>query len=438
MSIKRKIAALFMAMMVFATAACQSSPATTPEGSKETNPAGPAKVQAANLLENFTAQPVEDKKADEAFIRAGFDVASQLFRTVYAQEKSKTQRTTLISPLSIATALAMTANGAKGLTLQQMENLLTSNNFKLEDLNAYLHTYMKGLEAKQGAQFAFANSIWFNNRADFTVENDFLQRNVNYFDAQIRKAPFNADTVRDINEWVSMKTNQMIPKLLETLNEEDRMLLINALVFEAKWMMPFREELKTKGVFNTLAGTEQEASYMSNMEGYYLEDEGSIGFMKLYEQGEYGFVALLPKDGTDFNAFVDSLNGARLQSLMENMQERPVNITMPAFNYDYDTSLSEVLKSLGMNVAFDGNAADFSGISQDTPLHISDVIHKTHIEVDSEGTKAAAVTAVIVAAGSFYDPDMPEVTLDRPFVYMIVDVATGLPIFIGSVTELAK
>lgn len=437
MSNKRIIASLLIALIVLATAACQSNGDVNPGGSKETNPAGPVKVQAADLLENFKAQIVPEKEADQAFIKASFKLAASLLNQVYAGEKEQ-KKTLLLSPLSVATALAMTANGAGGETLKQMENLLGSG-ISLGDYNAYLHTYLNRLSKAKGAEFSFANSIWFRDQADFVVEEAFLQQNVNYYDASIRKAAFDLETVRDINQWVALKTHNMIPSLLDSLDDLDRMILINALVFEAKWEDPFEEGYKHKADFTNLAGKQQEVDYMNCTLYQYLEDESCTGFMKLYEGGEYGFVALLPKNEKNFEGFVTGLSGTQLEQLMGNIQECMTHISMPAFSYDYDASLVDVLRALGMTEAFVSNQADFSGISKSIPLYISDVIHKTHIDVDSEGTKAAAVTAIEMKAGSAMPVQEPKVvTLDRPFVYMIVDVNTGLPVFIGTVTDLGN
>lgn len=422
--IHKPLALLLTAALLLSLTACGAS-----------GPApGPGKVQAADLLKNFKPQPVPEKQADENFIRAGYELAAKLFTKVYETETKN--KTLLISPLSILTALAMTAGGAAGETLKEMENLLGSGQIGMEDLNAYLHTYLKSLPSGEKTKFSFANGIWFKDQEGFTVEESFLQKNVNYFEAAIRKAPFDASTVREINQWVEQHTDKMIPQVLDGLSEEARMVLINALVFDAKWQRPFVVHGPAISSFTNRDGKENQADYLYDSEWLYLENEECTGFMKPYEGDTYRFVALLPKDEKDFDAFVRGLSGEKLMDLVANSSEEEVKIKLPKFSYDYDTSLVEVLKSLGMQKAFEsGGQADFSAISKDTPLYIGDVLHKTHIDLDSEGTKAAAVTTIILAAGSYMGPKPPkEVYLDRPFVYMIIDTATNLPLFMGTVT----
>ena len=401
------------------------------------NPGIIGKAQAADLMESFTAESVPERAADEAFRENMLRFTAEIFNQIYSRDTK--DKTTLISPLSILTALAMTANGARQETLAEMQRVLCGTGMTLEDLNAYLHTYLNALPSSEKASFAFANSIWFKDMEGFTVERDFLQKNVNYYGAGIFKAPFDQNTVRDINQWVAANTHDMIPSLLDRLEEDARMVLINALVFEAKWDIPFDSENSIHpGIFTGLSGQTKIVDLMYAQERIYLSDKTCQGFMKSYAGGNYRFVALLPNEGVDFNEFVLSLNAEKLSGLL-NPQYGKVNIRMPKFSYDYDQSLVEMLEALGMKQAFT-DAAQFEGIgnSRNRGLKISDVLHKTHIDVDNEGTKAAAVTAVLVSETTAISrpEEIHQVYLDRPFVYMIIDTANNLPLFIGTVTEL--
>lgn len=421
---------------------------TTGESSRETQPAAsgdtpisplPAgQAKAADLMERFSPEQVEEAPADERFRADMLRISASLFQEIYSRDKG--DKTTLISPLSIVTALAMTANGARGETRQEMEQLLCGLDMSLEDLNAYLHTYLNALPDEEDSAFSFANSIWFKDMEGFTVEQDFLQKNVNYYGAGVFKAPFNDNTVRDINQWVALHTHDMIPSLLDKLDEAARMVLINALVFEAKWADPFDSDYDVRpDQFTGLKGETKTVEQMYAQERIYLSDESCRGFMKLYAGDRYRFVALLPNEGVDFNEFVLSLSGEKLGALLEGAVRGKVNIKLPKFSYDYDQSLTAVLESLGMKRAFT-DGAQFEGISQDQYLYISDVLHKTHIDVDNEGTKAAAVTAVMVyETTSVPRPEeVYQVYLDRPFVYMIIDTENNLPLFMGTVTELGE
>ena len=406
-----------------------------------TNPIDPViigQAKAADLMENFTAETVAEAQADDRFREDMFRFACEIFTQIYSRDGG--DNTTLISPLSIMTALAMTANGAQEETLREMEQVLCGTGLTLDDLNAYLHTYLKALPSSKEASFAFANSIWFKDMEGFTVEQAFLQKNVNYYGAGVFKAPFDQTTVRDINQWVAVHTHDMIPSLLDRLDEDARMVLINALVFEAKWANPFDSENNVRpDSFTGLSGQTRTVDQMYAQERIYLSDQTCQGFMKPYAGGNYRFVALLPNEDVDFNEFVLSLTAEKLSALLTKPQYSKVNIMLPKFSYDYDQSLVETLEALGMERAFT-DWAQFDGIgnSRDQGLKISDVLHKTHIDVDNEGTKAAAVTAVMVAQVTAVErpEEIHQVYLDRPFVYMIIDTENSLPLFIGTVTEL--
>ena len=432
MTTLKKISALLLAAaLTLSAAGCGGA---APGGSEGFG--GGVKVQAANLLENYQAEPVAEKAADAAFIQSFYEMSAKLFQTVYSLEKE--DKTMLISPLSLMTALSMTANGARGETLKEMEALLGSGRLSIDQINEYLHTYYEKLPSSDKAKFNAANGIWFKDVQDFTVEDDFLQKNVNYYQAAVRKAPFNETTVNEINDWVSLKTDKMIPSILNRLEESDRMVLVNALCFDAKWQEPFTNTGQQVYPFTNIRGGEDKADYMFGEVGTYLEDDIMTGFMKEYDNDAYRFVALLPKDEADFDAFVSQLDGERIGKLLDGRIQTKTMIKLPRFSFDYASSMKDSLKQLGMEKAFSVNQADFGGVSKDTPLMIGEVLHKTHIDLDHDGTRAAAVTAVIATYGSMIIDEVKEVLLDRPFVYMIVDTETMLPIFLGTVTGFDK
>ncbi|MBO4872128.1 MAG: serpin family protein [Lachnospiraceae bacterium] len=457
----RRAFALFLTLpLLLSLAACGAGeiPVTEPAGSasgtESPDPLDPTvpttagsvpspviigKAEAADLMERFTAESVAEAPADARFREDLFRFAAEIFTQIYSRDGGN--KTTLISPLSILTALAMTANGAEEETLREMESVLCGAGLTLDDLNAYLHTYLNALPDSDEASFAFANSIWFKDMEGFAVNKEFLQKNVNYYGAGVYKAPFDLTTVRDINQWVAAHTHDIIPSLLNDLDESARMVLINALVFEAKWASPFDSEYNVHpDSFTGLSGQTKTVDQMTAQERIYLSDATCRGFMKPYAGGSYRFVALLPEEGVDFNEFVLSLTGEKLSALLTQPKYEKVNIKLPKFSYDYDQSLVEALKALGMEQAFT-DRAQFGGIGQssrDAGFMISDVLHKTHIDVDNEGTRAAAVTAVMVVGATAVPrpEEIHEVYLDRPFVYMIVDSENSLPLFIGTVTEL--
>ena len=435
-AMKKMTALLLTAAMLLGLAACgantqQTTEATPSATEAPTNAPTEAptqgtlpKAQAADLLEGYTARPVEDKQADDAFIKASYEWAAGLFKQVYRTETE--QKTLLVSPLSVVTALAMTANGAGGNTLKEMEQVLGSGSLSLDDLNAYLHTYLNSLPSSERAKFSFANAIWFKDMETFRVKEDFLQKDTDYYDAAIR----------EINQWVDQNTDGMIPKLLEQLSEGDRMILINALVFDAKWAVPFYESGEDyKQPFTGLDGKKSSASMMFGEEYSYLEDDTCTGFTKSYANDTYRFVALLPKDGKDFEGFIDGLTGEQLAALLSSAAEERTIIMVPKFSYDYEVSLPEALSAMGMRDCFDPYSADFSGIS-DSSLLVTDVIQKVRVQVDEEGTRAAAISAIVLNCTAVqYEQEPVSMVLDRPFILLIADEVTGAICFAGVVAD---
>ena len=373
-------------------------------------------------------KPTTLKAADNA---AATDFALRLFRA--SNEKGKN---TLISPLSVLCALSMTANGAKGETREQMEATL---GMPIEELNLYISNYMNSLPNTEKYKLHLANSIWFTDDERFTVNEDFLQINADYYGAGAYKAPFDDSTLEDINNWVKKETDGMIPKVLDEIPPEAVMYLVNALAFEAEWAEIYNEYAVSDGTFTKEDGTKQSVEFMYSDESTYLEDDKAIGFKKYYKDRKYAFVALLPNEGVSVDEYIASLDGESLNALLSNAKNTSVSAKMPKFETEYDVEMSKVLQSMGMINAFDGYKADFSGLGTSSAgnLRINRVIHKTFISVAEKGTKAGASTVVEVTDESA-PMEIKSVFLDRPFVYMLVDCENNLPFFIGTMMDIEK
>lgn len=388
-------------------------------------------VQAKDLMDGITPNQVnalDDLGSQNADIT---DFAIRLFK---ASEESG--KNTLISPLSVLCALAMTANGAEEETLAQMEEVL---GMTTEELNLYLYSYMQNLPQGEKYKLSLANSIWFTEDERFTVNQDFLQTNANYYGADIYKAPFDKQTLKDINNWVKQNTDEMIPEILDQIPPEAIMYLVNALAFEAEWSEIYEKHQVKDGEFTKEDGTKQDVKFMYGSEGTYLEDEKATGFMKRYKGGKYAFVAMLPNEGVSVSEYIASLDGESLNALLANPQYATVHTSIPKFETEYKVEMSEILKSMGMTEAFDMYNADFEGLGTSTGgnIYISRVLHKTFISVGEKGTKAGAATVVEMKDGAAAEPQEPkEVYLDRPFVYMLVDCENNIPFFIGTMMDV--
>ena len=343
-------------------------------------------------------------------------------------------KSTLVSPLSVLCALAMSVNGADDETRAEMERVL---GMTADQLNQYVYTYQSALPQSESAKLSLANSIWSTDDKRFTVDRDFLQINADYYGADVFQVPFDTPTVERMNDWVNEHTDGMIPKIVDELPPETVMCLVNALAFDAEWTTPYSEYQVRAGTFTKQDGTVQDAELMHSEEWYYLEDEHTTGFIKQYRGRGYAFVALLPNEGVDLADYVASLDGASLRELLTHPISTTVYAAMPKFESTYDVELSGVLAEMGMPLAFEPADADFSrlGRYEGKNIYISSIVHKTVISVGEKGTKAGAVTMVVDSPDDA-PMDPKHVTLDRPFLYMLIDCENSVPFFIGTVTEL--
>ncbi|MBQ2242352.1 MAG: serpin family protein [Clostridia bacterium] len=379
----------------------------------------------------FKPTRVAGKVSDE-FRNAAANFAFELLKE--SNKADYEGNSLLVSPLSVMLALSMTANGAQGETLKQFEEVL-GDQMGIGDLNAQLFNYTSSLSSTEKAKFNLANAVWFTSSPTFSVNRHFISRIENTFDADIVAADMtNPATADEINSWVKKETFDMIDKIIDegSLDGRTIMVLLNAIAFDAKWET---ENNCYEDYFNGTDG-KKAVKFMRTSGNRYLEGNNEIGFIKNYAGGDYAFLALLPDEGIDINDYVASLSGKEFLKICEkDFGDRyEVSAVIPHFSFDCSLSMAGVLGKMGIKDAFDPFTADLSGIGESAngTLHISDVLHKTHIELDNKGTKAAAVTSVTVkATGMSPSTGVKNVVLDRPFVYAIIDTQTGLPIFLG-------
>ncbi len=392
-----------------------------------------SKASANDLMKDVPAKVVDVLPDMDAGAAAAADFGVRLFQTSMEEGKN-----TLISPLSVLYALAMTANGADGETLAQMEQVLGMD---CDNLNSYMLAYLDLLPEAKEYKMSLANSIWLKDDPNFIVEQSFLQTNADYYGAGAYKAAFDEATRNEINNWVKEHTDGMIPEIIDKIPDESIMYLVNALTFESEWADVYEEHQIREGRFTMEDGTRQNVDMMHSEEYTYLEDDLATGFIKYYKDRRYAFVAMRPNEGVPVSQYVAGLTGGHLRDLLNNPQDLTVFATMPKFDMEYDIEMSEVLQGMGMTDAFDWRVADFSRLGtynvDGMNICINRVLHKTFISVTEQGTKAGAATAVeMVAEGAMEIVEFKEVVLDRPYVYMLIDCETNLPFFIGTMMNV--
>ncbi len=347
--------------------------------------------------------------------------AMQLFTKSFNEENNA-----LISPLSVSLALGMVMRGAEGETKEEMRKVLAGE-LDQETFENALTEYAKSLPSNDKTKFHFADSIWVEKA--FKLHRKYEKKTEKLYKSVIERLPFDEEAVRKINAWVAKETDGMIDSVVDSVTPEAMLYLINALAFDGEWAEIYSQADVRDHSFRILSGEEVEIKGMWHDESIYLKGEGCTGFVKPYAGTRYSFVALLPDEEKETAEFIRGLTAEKYAKILSSRSIMKVSTMLPKFTLDYSDVLNGKLSDLGMARAF-GPGADFSGMSP-SPIAIGEVIHKTHIEVDERGTKAGAVTAVMMKMMAMPEPK-PEVILDRPFVYAIVDNEHFIPLFIGA------
>ena len=342
------------------------------------------------------------------------DVSLELFR---AMEQSG--ENTVCSPLSIIYALAMLNNGASGETKTQLETLFGCD---ADTLTAALAAYADTLPNQYGKGVVrLADAMWI--REDAPVSEEFVRVNQELLGAEVFRRGFGADTLRELNAWVSRKTDGMIPSILSELPKDAILVLLNALLFKCNWAEGYTGAVEMP--FHAANGETKQADMLKSTEKVYLHDANAVGFLKPFE-GHYAFAVIVPNEGVTPAEYLEQMDGASLRSLLQGEDYDAVYTAMPKFKQNFESDLMSVFPRVGLT-----NLKNLGGIAPGA--FVSDAIHKAVIDVNEDGVSAAAVTAIVVSKTAV--PTQPvkvaAVTADRPYIYMIVDTATNLPLFIG-------
>ena len=360
------------------------------------------------------------------------------------RELSNGQGNLFYSPFSISQVLAMAFAGARGETELQMMNIL---HYELPQ--SALHPSFNALDREfasrgQGLQFeenqffelTIASAMWGQQGYEFLP--DFLDVLAENYGAGLRLQDFagapEESRVR-INDWVSSETQDKIRDLLPpgVVNSLTRLVLTNAIYFNASWLWPFDKQLTHERPFHLVGGGMVEVPMMAETSRKFYgfaQGEGYQAVHVPYSLGEISMTILLPDEGT-FGEFEDSLNAQVLDRIFDEIEIGNITLTMPLFELESEFGLDQTLAGMGMPNAF-GAGADFSGMTGTKALWISEVVHKAFVSVDEEGTEAAAATAVV-----FLESEPLLVTVDRPFIFLIRDRATGTILFVGRVMNPA-
>jgi serpin B len=387
-----------------------------------------------NTVDNDIREPIniELSTAEMRLSEEGQTFGMGLLAAVLAEEK---EENTVISPLSLNVALAMVWNGAEGETRAAIQKAMGMSDCPQEEVNAYFKKLQEALlKTDPTTRLSLANSIWA--KKGFPFRESFYDINRQWYDAQVSELDFSdPKSVDIINQWCSDNTNGLIKEMIEKIPADAVMYLMNALYFKGEWSEGFGFPKKdTKDAdFQTGNGQTVKVKMMSQKSNqpYYADEYLALTSLP-YGNGAFRMVFILPHHNVSFDDMIEQLQTPGYAAgCLRIGTTREVNLFVPRFKIEYEVNLNEPLKDLGMGIAF-GGFADFSGIS-DNSLSISNVKQKTYINVDEEGTEAAAVTSVEMLESSVGPPQPVTLRLDRPFLFLIREQSSGAVLFMGKI-----
>lgn len=419
------LVALFLPGLTACTGVIESS--GTANSNSDSNNNGAAMEERSDRV-----TPVS---VDSRLVSANTRFALRLYNEVLKHNSGKN---VFISGPSVAIALAMTYNGADAETKQAMARALEIHGVSAEEANQAFRDLNAALaNPDPKVQLQIANSLWGRQGVNFKP--DFIQRTRDYYNAEVTELNFNDPSApQRINSWVSDKTKGKIDKIIDQISPDAILFLINAIYFKGKWSDEF-EKAKTKDDTFTLADGREKKHPMMNQSGEYkyFARESFQAVSLPYGGKRVSMYVFLPSKGATLAEFHKSLTPENWESWMKEFVQTPGDIALPRFKTEFEAELNDALKALGMGVAFDPSRANFSRMAQMAEnIYISKVKHKTFVEVNEEGTEAAAVTSTEMRTTSVQMPrERFRMTVDRPFFFAIRDNQTGAVLFMGSILD---
>ncbi|MBN1397183.1 MAG: serpin family protein [Bacteroidetes bacterium] len=373
--------------------------------------------------------------AEKAVVASGNSFGFNLFNKINDSEMNKN---VFVSPFSVSMAFGMVLNGADGPTLDSLKKVLGYAGISMDGINnSYknISAVLTNLDAK--VIFENANSIWYRN--DFPVLQEFLDVNSTYFDSEVSALDFSSPgAVQAINGWVNTKTHEKIPTIIDRIPAEMVMYLINAIYYKGTWTYQFDTQNTQDASFTCADGStvscelmEQEATFA------YYSNTGMQVIDLPYGDRKFSMTVILPSTGTSIDQFASTLTQEQWNTIVAQLDSSEVVLSLPKFKLEYKRKLNDDLKAMGMGIAF-SDFADFSRISQKYGITISEVLHKTFVEVNEEGTEAAAVTSIGMRCTSIGGPSKPIMRIDHPFIFAIREHQSGTILFIGKIVNPAE
>lgn len=378
-----------------------------------------------------TMQPIELNATEKEMAAQQGDFASTLSLELCRQLGGEKTDNWLVSPFSLQCALGMLSNGASGETHNEILHTLGLSQYSQEEVNAYFKKLIEGLHTVNSAiTVKTANSVWGN--AGVPLKEDFLKMNIENYSAMVSQLDFSDPSAVDqINAWCNQTTEGLIPSILDEVNPTATVYLLNSLYFKARWKSEFAPEKTQEGDFSALSGKMVKADFMQTQRmAAYVENEWFTSTSLSYLNDSYVMRLILPQPEISIDQVLQALSESD-ENLWKNTILAEINLKMPRFTLENKMNLIPALQALGMKKAFT-NEADFSSMS-DIATYISLVQQATRLKVDEEGSEGAAVTVIEGDLMSPLPEEKVDFFLDRPFLFQILEPATGTVLFIGQV-----
>jgi serpin B len=381
------------------------------------------------------AEPIVLKTQFDDKLKNNNVFAFDLFKATY---KNEDKTNIFISPLSVDMALGMAWDGAAGDTKTEMQAALRNQGYTAKDINEYAKSLREALTSVDpSTKLTIANSIWY--RSGFSIEQPFIDVNKANYNAEVKGLDFSSpNAIKEINNWCAKNTNDKIPEILDNISPDAVMYLINAIYFKGIWKYQFEKKNTQDLPFAKENGTTQDVKMMSQTENLaYSADENARYLEMPYGNKAFSMVIILPQPEKDLKNVIQNIGSDSWNNATKNMQVRTINLKLPRFKLEceYDMEKS-ILPDMGMKLAFNRDLADFTGINKGGDLSISKVKHKTFVEINEEGTEAAAVTSVEVIFTS--TGKSMDFLVNQPFLFAIKENSTGAILFIGKIGEIPQ
>lgn len=410
------LALILAATLVLSITGCGNKTNSNQSSEQQSNYHNPD-IEAKDLLYDLEMIDfqgmVENKDVDPVYT----DFAVKL-----AQASDQKDANLLVSPMSVMYGLMLPANGAKGDTLSQFEKTLGANTYTL---NRYLYFTMEGEYPKDSAKFVIGDSLWINNSVGYSGDEEYLKNMHTFFDASIFTADFK-NVEKDIGLWLSDKGVSQNTKLIP--GESDVMTSINSYMLNAPWNTALSAD-KTNTKFTASNGSQTDAEFLSGNAERLLKSDKAQGFAKTFKGDHYAMAVIMPNEGVSVEDYLKSLTGKSLTSMLSTAQQKNVSISMPKITQKSDISVKKPLQAMGIKDAFDSDKADFSAMGKsEKDLVLSDVVADTEMMIDANGVNSSVANA---SKNKVTKADA-QITVNRPFIYMIYDLEQNIPKFIGT------